>query len=258
VGGALVAVILVIALVALASGQSSPRSVAGTPSTPTVARVRSATRRSRLRSAAANGAAAATGATASTGAAAGTGTAVARTKTASPAAATAPATTASSTAGHPQSIAGAARALAALISQGVQSGAIDPQAWQQLAPALAAVLDSWRTGGVGSVQHHLADVAHQIAALEQQGQIASAAAPGLNAALSDLRNALSAASPQAATANGGLPPGSGGSLGPGAAQGQDGSPGQGQGAGAVPPGRGGGLPGHDRHFGSQDGSAQGD
>ncbi|MDQ6779341.1 MAG: hypothetical protein M3071_24645 [Actinomycetota bacterium] len=98
---------------------------------------------------------------------------------------------------HPHPVAGAAQGIAALIAQDV-SAAIDPQAGQQIGAAFQGLL----AGGAVTTEHQLAAVAQQITELEEQGQIASGAAPALNGALANLRSALSATSPHTPTAGG--------------------------------------------------------
>jgi hypothetical protein len=187
---ALAAVVLVIAFVALASGGSPAHRVASvrqhrTASTVTVVHRRSLARR----------------------APATTPTTAARATTASTPTATTPT-------GSAHTVPGAVAALTALTTQGVQSGAIDPHAGQQIVTGLAGILNSWKTGKTIDAQHHLVDLSHQMSVLAAHGQIASAAAPPLGSALANLGSILASAAP-APTQTAGPPPPDGGVGSPG-------------------------------------------
>jgi serine/threonine-protein kinase len=197
--GALVVGILLIALIALASGGSSPRPVASLHR----------------------------GRTAKTAT-----TAVARTKSTPTTPATGQSTTAASANGTPPTVAAAAGALTALLTQDVTTGAINQQAAQQIAPALTDVLHSWDSGNKPDAQAKLAALSHQTAVLEQQGAITAAAAPALDRALANLGAAIAGASPPQAQTQ---PPGP--APGPGAPAGGGGPHGKSPGHGGVPPGK---------------------
>jgi serine/threonine-protein kinase len=181
-GGALAVLAAVVALVALASG-GSPRHAparagrdtrATKPKTPTTR---------------------------------GPTTAAATTATTSTTPATSTPATASSTTARPHTISAAAGALSALITQDVQSGAIDQQAAQQITTAVSDILNSYGKGHTTDLQHKLADLSQHVAMLEQQGRITTAAAPALNRDVANLGAALATAQPPATETPGGEPPG---------------------------------------------------
>jgi serine/threonine-protein kinase len=200
--GAIVAAILLIALVALASGGSSPRPVAsgrhhGTNSTASPAH--SARRTTATRSA-------------------GTTRSTPTTSSTAPAAAPrAP--------GPAPTVSAAAGALTALLTQDVQAGTVDQQAAQHIGAGLTTILHAWETGNKAGAQNHLADLSHQMTALEQQGAIGAAAAPGLNVAVANLGTAIANTAPPQAQAP--APPNPGGHVPPGQAKKHGGGKGDG-------------------------------
>ena len=180
VAGALAALLLVIAVVALAPGGSSP------PTTGNTSQAKTSGQTTRPASTITTGAATSPPARASS---------------------TSPTT---STATQPTSVSGAAGALTALATRDAQAGSIDQQAAQQITSALSDILNSYQTGHSTDAQHKLSDLSQHVSMLEQQGHIASAAAPTLNQALTNLSTALASAAPPTQTQPaGGQPPASG-------------------------------------------------
>ena len=188
--GALTALVLVIALVALASGGSSPPTTTNAPRDTKATKTTPAKTSSRATSA--NTTAPASAQTATT-----------------------TASTASSNPGTPPIVSAAAGALTALTIHDVQSGTINQPAAQQITNPLSDILNSYEMGHTTDAQHKLADLSQHVTMLEQQGQIASAAAPALNSALANLSTALASAPPPTTPAPGGQPPGSPQPPGPG-------------------------------------------
>jgi predicted Ser/Thr protein kinase len=112
-------------------------------------------------------------------------TAPAKTSSAPASARSAPAT--------PTGVAGAAGALAALLTQDAQAGKIDPQAARRIGRQLAGVLNAYGAGSPLDAQHGVTELAHSLAAAEGQGQIEPAAVAPLQTALGGLNSALLAA-----------------------------------------------------------------
>jgi predicted Ser/Thr protein kinase len=114
--------------------------------------------------------------------------------------------------GQPGSVSTAAGALTTLATQDAQSGAIDQQAAQQMTNGLADILQSYEQGHINDLPHKLSDLTQQVAALEQHGDINSAAAPALNQAIANLGAALASGSPPTTVGQPQtqLPPGHGG------------------------------------------------
>jgi eukaryotic-like serine/threonine-protein kinase len=123
---------------------------------------------------------------------------------------------ASRTAPQPQSVAGAAGVLSALLARDGESATIDRQAAQEITKALSDILGSYATTSATDAQHKLADLSQKLTTLAGQGHISPAAAPALAGAVSNLGTALAASAPALQTPEGGpagqehKPPGHGG------------------------------------------------
>ncbi len=110
-------------------------------------------------------------------------------------------------------VAGAAGALTSLVAQDVQSGTIEQQAAQQITNGLADILTSYETGHTTDAEHKLADLTQKAAMLQEQGQIAPAAAAPLDASLAGLTAAIQSSSPPTPPPKGGQPEVEGAPLG---------------------------------------------
>jgi serine/threonine-protein kinase len=135
---------------------------------------------------------------------------------------------ASNTATGAPTVAASAGALTALITQDVGLAAIDQPSAGQITNRLNAILGSYEMGHVTDARRELANLSQQIATLEGQGHITSAAAAPLRAAIASLGSAFGESSAETQTQSGQPPeaPGQDGE-GPGQAAeapGQDGEP----------------------------------
>jgi serine/threonine protein kinase len=208
--GGMAAVLLLIAVAALASGGGSPH--ATTNASPSGHAAKAATHKS-----AADKTRRTTTVSASTDRGAGTPT------------------TSSSQNPGPSTVSGAAGALTAVATQDVQSGTIDQQAAQQITTGLSNVLNPYEMGNTMNAEQQLTNLSHQVAMLEQHGDISSVAAPGINDTVANLRMALANAPAPKTQTPGAQPPGH---PAPPAAH------------PAPPPGHGGPPPGQAKHPGS--------
>jgi serine/threonine-protein kinase len=110
-------------------------------------------------------------------------------------------------------VAGAAGALTALVTQDSQAGSIDQPAAQQITGALGDILHSYESGNTADAQHKLGDLIQQVSMLQTHGDITSTAAGPLDQAISRFGTALASAPASTQTQPGGPPgppPGHGG------------------------------------------------